>query len=164
MYSASIPALKRSLNSLLAILGKAEEHAKTRKIDPGVLLGARLYPDMLPLIKQVQIATDNAKGCAARLSGREIPKYEDNETSFAELAARVAKTIAFLDTVGPEQIDGSEERDITLQAGGHTHEFKGLPYLTGWALPNFFFHVATAYAILRHNGVEISKKDFLGTP
>lgn len=164
MYSASIPALKRSLNGLAAILGKAEEHAKSRKIDPGVLLGARLYPDMFPLIKQVQIATDNAKGCAARLAGSEIPRYDDNETSFAELAARIAKTIAFLDTFGPEQIDGSEGRDISLQAGGQTYEFKGLPYLTGWVLPNFYFHVATAYAILRHNGVEISKKDFLGTP
>ncbi|MCX7149469.1 MAG: DUF1993 domain-containing protein [Rhodocyclales bacterium] len=162
MYSASIPALRRGLTSLAAILAKAEEHARTRKIDPTVLLGARLYPDMLPLIKQVHIASDNAKGCAARLAGREVPKYEDNETSFAELAARIAKTIAFLDTFDPQQIDGSEERDVSLQAGGQTHEFKGLPYLTGWVLPNFYFHVATAYAILRHNGVELAKKDFLG--
>jgi hypothetical protein len=102
------------------------------------------------------------QGCAARLAGRDIPKYEDCETSFAELAERIAKTLAFLDTVGPGEIDGSEERDISLQAGGQTHEFKGLAYLTTWVLPNFYFHVTTAYAILRHNGVEITKKDFLG--
>jgi hypothetical protein len=161
MYSASIPALKRSLKGLAIILAKAEEHAKSRKIDPAVLLGARLYPDMFPLIKQIQIATDNAKGCAARLSGRENPKYEDNETSLAELTTRIAKTVAYLDTFGPEQIDGSEDRDISLQAGGQTHEFKGLAYLTGWVLPNFYFHVVTAYAILRHNGVELAKKDYL---
>lgn len=163
MYSASIPALKRGLDSLATILDKAENHATTRKIDPAVLLGARLYPDMFPLIKQVQIATDNAKGCAARLAGREVPRYKDTETSFTELIERIARTIAFLDTVGPEQIDGSENRDVSLQAGGQTYEFKGLAYLTGWVLPNFYFHVATAYAILRHNGVEIAKKDFLGT-
>ena len=162
MYSASIPALRRGLTSLAAILIKAEEHARARKFDPVVLLAARLYPDMFPVTKQVQIATDNAKGCAARLAGREIPKYEDSETSFAELAERIAKTLAFLDTVGPGEIDGSEERDISLQAGGQTHEFKGLAYLTAWVLPNFYFHVTTAYAILRHNGVEITKKDFLG--
>lgn len=163
MYSASIPALKRGLDSLATILDKAENHATTRKIDPAVLLGARLYPDMFPLIKQVQIATDNAKGCAARLAGREVPRYKDTETSFTELIERIARTIAFLDIVGPEQIDGSENRDVSLQAGGQTYEFKGLAYLTGWVLPNFYFHVATAYAILRHNGVEIAKKDFLGT-
>lgn len=164
MYSASIPALKRGLDSLATILDKAENHATTRKIDPAVLLGARLYPDMFPLIKQVQIATDNAKGCAARLTGREVPRYKDTETSFTELIERIAWTIAFLDTVGPEQIDGSENRDVSLQAGGQNYEFKGLAYLTGWVLPNFYFHVATAYAILRHNGVEIAKKDLLGTP
>lgn len=162
MYSASIPALKRGLDALAAILARAEDHARAKKIDPAVLLGARLYPDMFPLIKQVQIAADNAKGCAARLAGLDVPRYEDKESSFAELAARIARTTAFLDSVAPGQIDGSEERDISLQAGGQTYEFKGLAYLTSWVLPNFYFHVVTAYAILRHNGMEVSKKDFLG--
>jgi uncharacterized protein len=162
MYAASIPALKRGLNALAATLAKAEEHARSKKIEPAVLLGARLYPDMFPLIKQVQIATDNAKGCAARLAGQEVPVYEDNETGFAELAARIPRTTTVLDSVSPEQIDGSEERHISLRAGGQTHEFNGLDYLTGWVLPNFYFHVATAYAILRHNGVALSKQDYLG--
>lgn len=117
---------------------------------------------MFPLIKQVQIATDGAKACAARLAGREVPVFEDNETGFAELAARIAKTIAVLDSIIREQIDGSEKRHVSLQAGRRTHEFNGLDDLTGWVLPNFYFHIATAYAILRHNGVALSKQDYLG--
>ena len=162
MYAASIPLLKHNLKSLAAVLAKAEAHAMEKKIAPSVLLDSRLYPDMFPLTRQVQIATDHAKGCAARLSGSEIPKYEDTESSFADLAARIAKTISFLDSVRADQIDGSEEREIALQAGPRTMEFKGQAYLTNWVLPNFFFHVTTAYAILRHNGVELSKADFLG--
>ncbi len=162
MYAASIPVLKQNLKSLASVLVKAEAHAVTKKIDPAIFLAARLFPDMFPVRKQVQVATDQAKGCAARLAGIEIPTYEDNEASFEELAARIAKTIAFLDSIRTEQIDGSEERDIVLQAGPHTLQFKGQGYLTNWVLPNFFFHVTTAYAILRHNGVELSKQDFLG--
>lgn len=163
MYQASIPVLKHMLTSLAAILGKAAAHAEARKIDPGVLINARLFPDMFPLSRQIQIAADQAKGCAARLAGVEIPKFEDKETSFAELQARLSKTIAFLDSFKPEQIDGSEERDIVVQVHDTRLEFKGGEYLIGWVLPNFYFHVTTAYNILRHNGIEIGKKDYLGS-
>lgn len=163
MYQASIPVLKQMLTSLAAILGKAAAHAEARKIDPGVLINARLFPDMFPLSRQIQIAADQAKGCAARLAGVEIPKFEDKETSFAELQARLSKTIAFLDSFKPEQIDGSEERDIVVQVHDTRLEFKGGEYLIGWVLPNFYFHVTTAYNILRHNGIEIGKKDYLGS-
>lgn len=162
MYDASVPGLKHMLSSLAAILRKAAEHAGTKKIDPGVFFNARLFPDMLPLIKQVQIATDQAKGCAARLAGVDIPKFEDNETTFDELQARIANTIAFLEGFKANQIDGSEERDIALQLHETKLEFKGREYLINWVLPNFYFHVTTAYNILRHNGVDIGKKDYLG--
>lgn len=162
MYESSIPVLRHRLISLAAILGKAAEYAASRKIDPGVLVNARLFPDMFPLSRQVQIATDQAKGCAARLAGIEIPKFEDNETSFDELQARIARTIAFLDGIAAGQIDGSEDRDISLQVRDKTFEFKGKGYVLDWVLPNFYFHITTAYNILRHNGVEIGKKDFLG--
>ena len=135
-----------------------------KKIAPEVLLAARLFPDMLPMVKQVQIATDHAKGCVARLAGIEVPKFEDNEQSFEELRARIAKIIAFVESVPAAHIDGSEERDISLKAGGKEMSFKGLPYLLGYALPNFYFHLVTAYNILRHNGVEIGKRDYIGTP
>lgn len=162
MYDSSVPALKRMLSSLAAILGKAAVHADSRKIDPGVFINARLFPDMLPLSRQIQIATDQAKGCAARLADVDIPKFEDNETTFDELQARIAKTIVFLDGFKAHQIDGSEERDIVLQLHETKLEFKGQEYLLNWVLPNFYFHVTTAYNILRHNGVDIGKKDFLG--
>lgn len=162
MYNASIPVLKQMLGSLSAILHKALVHAEQRKIKPEVLLNARLFPDMFPLIKQVQIATDQAKGCAARLAGVEVPRYEDHETTFEELQARLAKTIAFLDSISAEQLADSAGRDISLQVQGTTYAFKGDAYLWNWVLPNFYFHATTAYNILRHNGVEIGKKDFLG--
>ena len=163
MYDASIPALKHMLNSLAAILKKAAEHAASRKIDPAVLVSARLFPDMLPLSKQIQIATDQAKGCAARLAGVDIPRFEDNETTFDELQARIVKTIAFLDGFKAPQIDGSEAREIAFQLHETKLEFTGRQYLLSWVLPNFYFHVTTAYNILRHNGVDIGKRDFLGS-
>jgi hypothetical protein len=162
MYDASVPALKHMLNNLAAILKKSAEHAASKKIVPGVLINARLFPDMLPLLKQVQIATDQAKGCAARLAGVDIPKFEDNETTFDELQARIAKTIDFLDGFKANQIDGSEVREITFQLHETKLEFTGQQYLLNWVLPNFYFHVTTAYNILRHNGVDIGKRDFLG--
>jgi len=163
MYSASTPVFRRMLGNLAAILTKAAAHADARKIDHGILLNARLYPDMLPLIKQVQIASDTAKGCIARLAGVDIPKFEDDETGFADLQARIAKTIAFIDGIQPGQVDGSEGRDITLQIRDKKLELKGQEFMINRALPNFYFHVATAYNILRHNGIEIGKSDFLGT-
>lgn len=162
MYLASVPPMLRALANLRAILEKAAAHAEAKKIAPAVLVNARLYPDMFPLSRQVQIASDNAKGAASRLAGMEPPKYEDNESTFAELVARLDKTIAFLETFKPEQIDGSEDKTITLPMHDRTVTFKGMPYLLDYVLPNIYFHVTTAYAILRHNGVEIGKQDFLG--
>jgi hypothetical protein len=162
MYRASVPALIHMLNNLSAILEKAMAHAEAKKINPAVLISARLFPDMFPLSRQVQIATDNAKGGAARLAGLEPPKYEDNEASFPELIARIRKTTDYLATFKPEQIDGSEERTITLKFHDITRTFAGMQYLLGYVLPNVYFHITTAYAILRHNGVEIGKQDFLG--
>ena len=163
MYRASIPPIVRSLTNLRAILEKAAAHAEAKKIDPSVLLGTRLYPDMFPLVRQVQIASDNAKGAAARLAGLEPPKYDDTEVTFPELVARIDKTIAYLKTFKPEQIDGSEERSITLPRRGGTLVLEGLPYLLEFLLPNFLFHVTVAYAILRHCGVELGKPDYLGS-
>ena len=163
MYDFSVPVLKQALGSLAVILRKAAEHAESRKIDPAIFIGARLFPDMFALAKQVQIATDQAKGCAARLAGIDIPSFEDNETTFGELQARIEKTIAFLDSVKAQQINGSETRDIVLQLRERTVEFKGQDYLLKWVMPNFYFHVTTAYNILRHNGVDIGKRDFLGS-
>lgn len=162
MYLASVPPILRALTNLRAVLEKASAHAEAKKIDPAVLVNARLYPDMLPLLRQVLIATDNAKGAASRLAGMEPPKYEDNESSFPELVARIDKTIALLQTFKPEQIDGSEDKTISLPMHDKTLTFKGMPYLLEYVLPNIYFHVTTAYAILRHNGVEIGKQDFLG--
>lgn len=162
MYQASVPVFIHSLKALSGVLAKGAKHAEAKGIDPAVLLGSRLYPDMFPLTRQVQIASDNAKGPAARLAGMEPPKYEDNEASFPELQARIAKTIDFLQGLKPAQIDGSEDRQIVLQMRAGPLEFKGQAYLLHFALPNFYFHCATAYDILRHNGVEIGKKDFLG--
>jgi len=162
MYVATVPPIVRSLTNLRSILEKAVAYAEARKIDSSVLINARLYPDMYPLSRQVQIATDVAKGAVSRLAGVEPPKYEDNEASFPELLARIDKTIALLESFSPEQIDGSEDKTINLAMHGKTITFEGLPYLLNYVLPNVYFHVATAYAILRHNGVEIGKKDFLG--
>jgi uncharacterized protein len=162
MYTASVPVLVRALSNLSGVLDKAAAYAEARKIDQAVLLNSRLYPDMFALARQVQIASDNAKGGAARLAGVQPPKYEDNEASFAELQARLAKTIAYLNTFTPEQIDGSEERPVVLTLRSGELKFVGLNYLLGYLLPNFFFHMTTAYAILRHNGVELGKRDFLG--
>jgi hypothetical protein len=162
MYAASVPVFIRQLANLKTILEKAFAHAEQRKIDPAVLVAGRLFPDMLPLSKQVQIATDHAKGAAARLAGLEPPKYEDTETTFVDLIARIAKTIAYLETFSAAQFEGADERTVSLTMRGNTLTFGGTEYLVGYALPNFYFHVTTAYAILRHSGVEIGKGDFLG--
>jgi len=162
MYQASIPVFIRMLHNLAAILEKAVAHAAAKKIDPAVLFSSRLYPDMFPLSRQVQIASDTAKGGAARLAGLEPPKYEDNETNFAELIARVHQTAAYLNTLKPEQIDGSEQKSIMLKVRDDTLTLQGLGFLLNRVLPNLYFHITTAYAILRHNGVEVGKKDYLG--
>lgn len=162
MYQASIPVFVRMLGNLSAILDKAAAHAEAKKIDPAIFVNARLAPDMYPLSRQVQIATDIVKGCAARLAGIEVPRYEDNETTFAELQARIAKTKEFLQSVSASQIDGSEDRQITLKFGSRELGFLGQAYLLDFVLPNFHFHLTTTYAILRHNGVEIGKKDYTG--
>lgn len=162
MHQASAPVFIQGLTGLVTVLDKAAAHVEARKLDPAALLQARLYPDMFPFARQVQIATDFAKGAVARLAGVEPPPYEDVETSFAELKARVEATIAYLRSVEPAQVDGSEDRDITLVRRGETSVVKGRPYLLQQAVPNFYFHLTTAYAILRHNGVELGKRDFLG--
>ncbi|HYM36090.1 MAG TPA: DUF1993 domain-containing protein [Steroidobacteraceae bacterium] len=161
MYRASVPVFKQMLGNLDAILDKAKTYAEARKIDPNALLTARLAPDMFHLIRQIQVASDQAKGCAARLAGIDPPKYEDNEKTFDELKERLAKTIAFLDSIKPQQIDGSEERKIVLTLGGQERSFSGLDYLLGYGTPNVYFHVTAAYMILRHNGLEIGKRDYL---
>jgi hypothetical protein len=164
MHQVSAPRFINTLNNLSAILDKAAAHAEARKIDPLVLTGSRLFPDMFPLARQVQIACDAAKGAMARLGGVENPKHEDTEKTFDELKARIAKTIAFVKTVTAAQVDGSEDKPIALKVGGRDLTFTGMQYLLGFAQPNFYFHVTTAYNILRHNGVEIGKNDFLGNP
>ncbi len=162
MYQASIPLLTRGLENLAAILHKAAAHAEAKKIAPEVFLNARLAPDMFPLVRQVQIVSDTAKGCAARLAGVEVPSYPDTESSFAELQERLATTVTFLKGIAPAQVDGSEERPIILKMHSEEVHFSGQAYLLGFALPNLYFHLTTAYAILRHNGVEIGKRDYLG--
>lgn len=162
MYEASVPAFIHSLGSLKAILQKGAAHAEVRKFDPAVLVNSRLFPDMLALARQVQIASDAAKGAAARLSGTEPPKFEDTETTIPELLARVEKTVDYLKGFKPAQIDGSEDRNIVLKSPRGDLSFTGLAFLRHWALPNFYFHVTTAYNLLRHNGVEIGKADYLG--
>ncbi len=164
MYDACAPRFAGMLRNLDAILDKAQAHAVAKRIDPAVLMSARLFPDMLPFVKQVQIATDHAKGAVARLAGVDVPRFEDTEQSFEELRARLAKTIAFVESFSAAQLNGSEDRDIALKAGGKDLSFKGMPYLIGYAIPNFYFHLVTAYNILRHNGIEIGKGDYLGKP
>jgi hypothetical protein len=163
MYQASIPVFTRQLNNLSTILGLAAADAETRKIEPGVLLAARLAPDMFPLSRQVQIACDTAKGGIALLAGIEAPHQADDETSFAELQARIATTLTFLQGVGAAQVDGNEERDVVLSRRGKDTHFQGQAFLLDHVMPNFYFHYTSAYAILRHNGVAIGKRDFLGT-
>lgn len=162
LYSAFIPVAIRTLQNLSAVLAKGAAHCEARKIDPNAFLSARLYPDMFPLTRQVQIASDTVKGAAARLAGIEMPRYDDNETTFAELQTRLDKTVAFLQTIQPAQIDGKEDADIVLSFPTRTFEFKGQAYLTGWVLPNLYFHTTTAYNLLRHGGVELGKADYLG--
>ena len=163
MYQASAPGFIHILTQLKLVLKKGEDYAAARKVDPLVLTGARLYPDMFPLNRQIQIATDQVKFCMARLSGTEAPKFEDTEKSFEELQARLDKTIAYLQSFKPAQIEGSENKTIEVRpANGNPRKYTGLTYLFDSVYPNFFFHVTTTYAILRHNGVEIGKTDFLG--
>jgi uncharacterized protein len=164
MYQASVPRFSNTLKNLSVILDKAATHAEARKIDPSVLLQSRLFPDMFALTRQVQIACDNAKGCPARLAGVEVPKHEDTETSFEQLQARIQKVQDFLAGLSPAQIDGSEDKDIHMKLGPREVQFKGLQYLCGFALPNFYFHVTTAYNILRHCGVDVKKGDYIGQP
>ena len=164
MYQASAPRFANMLTNLSAILDKAQAHVEAKKLDAAALTQARLFPDMFPLVRQVQIACDTAKGAVARLAGLEIPKHEDTEQTFAELKARIAKTLAFVESAKPAQIDGTEEKEITLKMRGQDVKYKGQQYLLGQAYPNFYFHVTTAYNILRHNGVELGKRDYVGTP
>ena len=164
MYQVSVPVFVRALTNLRSILEKGAAHAEARKFKPEVLLNDRLAPDMHPLTRQVQIATDQIKGCVARLAGVEVPKFEDNEATFEDLYARIDKTLAFIKSVKPEQIDGSEGKDVTLPTPRGPLEFKGQPYLLFFVLPNVYFHCTTTYSILRHNGVELGKMDFIGKP
>jgi hypothetical protein len=163
IYHVSVPAFVRTLTSLAAILDKAEAHATARKIDPEALLSARLFPDMFPLKRQVQTAADFAAKTCARLTGSDVPAYPDVETSFAELKQRVAKVLDYVQTFKPAQFDGADLKEITVPVGAQqTKTFTGQDYFAQFALPNFYFHAVTAYDILRHNGVEIGKRDFLG--
>ncbi len=164
MHQASSPRFINTLKNLSAILDKVQAHAEAKKIDPSVLTNARLFPDMFPLKRQVQIACDSAKGAVARLAGVDIPKHEDTEETLVELKARIAKTIEFVETIKPAQIEGSEERNIHLKLGSREVDWGGMQYLLGFALPNFYFHAVTAYDILRHCGVDIGKRDFIGNP
>lgn len=162
MYQASVPVFLRGLENLSVILAKGAAHAEAKKIDPAVFVNARLAPDMFPFSRQIQIASDAAKGAAARLAGVELPSWPDTETTFPELQARIAKTIAFIKGFTAQQIDGSEERTCILKVRGEEMTFRGQDYLFKLSIPNFFFHITTAYDILRHNGVEVGKMDYLG--
>ena len=162
IYDMTVPVFRRMLGNLLVWLDKAEADAAARKYATDTLVGDRLAPDMIPLRGQIMIATDHVKGCVCRLSGQEIPSWPDEEKTFDELRARVDKAIALLDSVTPEQLAGGEDRVVTLKINGENVEMRGLDYLTHRALPNFFFHMTTTYAILRHNGVPLGKRDFIG--
>ena len=164
MYQASVPRFVNILGNLSNILDKAQAHVEARKIDPLTLTSYRLFPDMLPMRFQVQNACDTAKGAVARLAGVEIPKHEDTEQSLVELKARIAKVIGFLKTIAPEQIDGTEDKEIVIKRGDKETRYTGMQFLLGHATPNFYFHVTTAYNILRHNGIEIGKRDYIGNP
>lgn len=162
IYDQSIGSMSRMLKNLDLIVSKAETYAADNDIEPSVLLSARLYPNMRTFIFQVQVATDMAKSCAARLSGNDVPRWEDNEASFADVHARIRKALDYIATFRPEQFEGSETREITLKLRDRTVEFTGQTYLLGFVLPNFYFHLTTAYALLRHNGLNIGKMDFIG--
>ena len=164
LSQASLPVFAIGLDALSAVLGKAEAFAQAKKIDPAVLLASRLAPDMFALARQVQLVSDHAKNGAARLAGVEPPRFEDNEKTMEELRARIAKAIDYLKSIPAGALEASEERDIKVPAGERTLEFKGLVFLQRWAIPNVFFHITTAYNILRHNGVDIGKRDYLGSP
>ena len=164
MYQASVPRFVNILGNLSNILDKAQAHIDARKIADATLTGYRLFPDMLPMTFQVQTACDTAKGVVARLASVDSPAYEDNEKTLAELKARIAKTIAFIQTIKPEQVDGTEDKAIVTKRGDKETHYKGMQFLLGHAIPNFYFHITTTYNILRHNGVEIGKRDFLGNP
>ena len=164
MYQASVPRFVNILGNLSNILDKAQAHVEAKKIDTATLTNYRLYPDMLPMQVQVQIACDTAKGVVARLAGIDIPVFEDNEKTLPDLKARVAKTIAFIQSITPAQVDGTEDKAIVTKRGDKETHYKGMQFLLGHATPNFYFHISMAYAILRHNGVEIGKRDFLGNP
>lgn len=161
MHAVSAGVFARNLNNLSSMLSKAEQQAKAKGYDPAVLLSARLAPDMFPLTKQVQIATDHAKGCVARLAGQQIEAIEDTETTFAELQARIKKVLGIVESYKAEQFEGSETREITIKIPNMELKFSGIDYVNQWAMPNFYFHTTMAYAILRHNGIELGKKDFL---
>lgn len=162
MHQACVPVLTQALNTMAAILDKAAAHCAAKKIDPSVLINFRLTPDMLPFKSQIYIMTDQAKGCAARLAGVDVPSYPDTEATFEDLKARLKKTADFVQSFKPNQIDGSEDKDIVLKFGPNEFKFKGQGYLLNFVIPNVFFHESMAYAILRHCGVEIGKRDFLG--
>lgn len=162
MHAMSVSVFVRMLENLSKLLDKGAQHAEAKKFATSVLVNARLAPDMLPLVKQVQLAGDFAKNSTARLCGKEPPRFEDNETTLDELKARIARTLDYLAGISPAEMEHAEERDIKIPVQEGTLEMKGLPFLQAWALPHFFFHVATTYAILRHNGVDLGKRDFLG--
>ena len=161
MYSMSVETFLPMLATLSSVLNKGLKHAAEKKFEPSVLVNARLAPDMLPLSRQIQIACDMAKNGSSRLAGQEAPRFEDNETTIEELLARIARTIDHLKSIPENAVDGSEDRDIKIPMRDRTLEMKGLPFLRTWALPNFYFHVVMTYAILRHNGIQIGKQDFL---
>lgn len=164
MSDVALPAIRRTLTNLNEILVKAQAHCEAKKIDPNALIQARLFPDMLPLPRQVQIACDGAKFAVARLGSAEAPKFEDNEVTFDQLRERIAKTLAFVNSVAATSLDGTEAKVITIPMRDKSMEMPGQSYLVNFVLPNLYFHVTTAYAILRHNGVDIGKRDFLGDP
>ncbi len=163
MHAMSVDVFARALGNLSMFLEKGVAYAQQRKFEPAVLLTSRLAPDMFPLTRQVQVACDLAKNSVARLAAQEPPRFPDTETSFEELHARIARTVDYLKSIPAEALEGAETRDLKVPSRGETLEFKGLEFLQHWAIPNVFFHVATAYAILRHNGVELGKRDFLGS-
>ena len=162
MYDVTVPVFTRMLTNLLAVMDKAEASAAERKFDTAVLADMRLAPDMIPFSGQIMIATDHAKGCVSRLAGKQVPSWPDTEKTFEELRARIQKALDLLATVTPEQLEGSEARDVTIKLGGKDVAMPGLTYVTERAMPNFFFHITTAYAILRHGGVAIGKRDYIG--
>ena len=164
LYATSIPVFTQMLGALSQVLAKAEAHATARGIDPNALLQARLYPDMFPLLRQARVASDFARSVSARLAGVEVPAFEDNEQTFADLRARIDRTLSFIGSLTPAQFEGSDTREIVTQAGTPKEKrFSGTSYLLNYGLPHFYFHTSAAYMILRHNGVEVGKKDYIGT-